>query len=118
MLFRSTYLDLVATGTTSQIMALYADGAVLEDPVGTDPRTTAESIREFYAIIEPLESSTTLRTLKVSGSAAAFVFELTTTMGDTRVVVDVIEVLELDDDGLITSMRAYWGPDDMTMTPV
>ncbi|MGB6183418.1 MAG: nuclear transport factor 2 family protein [Rhodococcus sp. (in: high G+C Gram-positive bacteria)] len=112
------YLDMVATGTADQIMAMYAETAVLEDPVGSEPRSTAESIREFYAMIEPLQSSTTLQTMRVSGQAAAFHFEVRTVVGDTEITVSAIETMEFDDAGLITSMRAFWSQDDMTTAPV
>ncbi|MCY4666914.1 MAG: steroid delta-isomerase, partial [Rhodococcus sp.] len=34
------YIETVATGTAAQVVALYAEGATVEDPVGTDVRTT------------------------------------------------------------------------------
>ena len=43
------------TGTTDEVLALYADGATVEDPVGTEVRSTRESIREFYSGLEGLE---------------------------------------------------------------
>ena len=37
------YVARVAGGTTDEIVALYADDATVEDPVGTEVRTTRES---------------------------------------------------------------------------
>lgn len=46
------YVRAVAHGTVDDILALYADGATVEDPVGTEVRKTEASIREFYAVLE------------------------------------------------------------------
>ena len=50
------YIEAVATGTVDDVVALYAEGATVEDPVGTEPRTSVESLREFYGVIEPPEA--------------------------------------------------------------
>ena len=67
-----SYLDLVGKGTADDILALYAEGATVEDPVGTEVRTTRESIREFYAAIEPLEQESRLVSARVAEGQAAF----------------------------------------------
>ena len=70
------YVDRVANGTTDEVLALYADGATVEDPVGTDVRSTRESIREFYSGLEGLEQEGHLITARIAGGQAAFQFEL------------------------------------------
>ncbi|CRZ16497.1 nuclear transport factor 2 family protein [Mycolicibacterium neworleansense] len=54
------YLDLIAAGTADQILELFAEGASVEDPVGTTPRVGSAEIREFFASLEALERNTTL----------------------------------------------------------
>lgn len=107
------YVDLVASGTADQVTALYADGATVEDPVGTEVRTTREQIREFYAGIEGLEQEGRLVTARVAGGQAAFQFELVTKAGERTYTLSPIDVMTFDDDGRITSMRAYWGDEDL-----
>ena len=34
-------------------------------------------------------------------------------LGDTKMVVDIIDVMSFDDDGRITSLRAYWDMAEM-----
>ena len=58
------YVQAVAHGTVDDILALYAEGATVEDPVGTEVRTTEQAIREFYAVLEPLEQSAELLACK------------------------------------------------------
>lgn len=55
------YIETVATGTAAQVVALYAEGATVEDPVGTDVRTTRESILEFYSVIENFDQEAHFR---------------------------------------------------------
>jgi steroid delta-isomerase len=110
------YVDRVANGTTDEVLALYADDATVEDPVGTDVRSTRESIREFYSGLEGLEQEGHLITARIAGGQAAFQFELATKAGEQTYTLSPIDVMTFDDDGLITSMKAYWGNDDMVIS--
>lgn len=110
-----SYVDLVGTGTAEEILALYADGATVEDPVGSEVRTTRDSIREFYAAIEPLEQESRLVSARVAGGEAAFQFELITRVGDQTYTLAPIDVMTFDDAGQITTMRAFWSDADMTV---
>jgi len=38
------------------------------------------------------------------------------TMNDQKSYIDVIDVMTFDDDGKITSMKAYWSPMEMRPT--
>ncbi|MFZ2173127.1 MAG: nuclear transport factor 2 family protein [Rhodococcus sp. (in: high G+C Gram-positive bacteria)] len=107
------YVEAVATGTVDDVLALYADGATVEDPVGTEPRTTVESLREFYGVIEPLKQTGELRTLKIAGHSAAFHFSLVTDLGEQSLEIAPIDVMTFDDDAKITSMKAFWSQEDM-----
>ncbi|MBC2641009.1 MULTISPECIES: nuclear transport factor 2 family protein [unclassified Rhodococcus (in: high G+C Gram-positive bacteria)] len=107
------YIEAVATGTADDVVALYAEGATVEDPVGTEPRTSVESLREFYAVIEPLKQTGELLTLKIAGNSAAFHFSLVTDLGEQKLGIAPIDVMTFDDDGKITSMRAFWSQEDM-----
>ncbi|TQF74655.1 steroid delta-isomerase [Rhodococcus spelaei] len=108
-----SYVKSVAGGTVDDVLALYAPGATVEDPVGTDPRTTEAAIREFYGIIEPLEQTAELGVVKIAADHAAFNFTLVTHMGEQKVEISVIDVMTFDDDAKITSMKAIWGQEDM-----
>lgn len=110
------YVDRVANGTTDEVLALYADAATVEDPVGTDVRSTREAIREFYSGLEGLEQEGRLLSARIAGGQAAFQFELATRAGEKTYTLSPIDVMTFDDDGLITSMRAFWGSDDMVVS--
>lgn len=109
------YVDLVATGACADVVALYADGATVEDPVGTEVRRTREEIAEFYGALDGLEQSARLLHVRVAGNEAAFAFELVTKAGEATYTLSPIDVMTFDDDGRITSMRAFWSGEDMVV---
>ena len=109
------YVELVATGRAAEIVSLYAEGATVEDPVGADVLTTREAITAFYSALEGLEQKTRLIALRIAGGAAAFHFEVQTFADGVTYTLAPFDVMTFDDDGRITSMRAYWGDDDMVI---
>ena len=110
------YVDRVAHGSTDEVLALFADGATVEDPVGTDVREGTESLREFYSGLEGLEQEGRMLSARIAGGQAAFQFELATKAGEQTYTLSPIDVMTFDDDGRITSMRAFWGNDDMVVS--
>jgi steroid delta-isomerase len=109
------YLDLVATGTAEEIVALYAPDATLEDPVGKDPLVGHEAIHGFYASFVEMKKETKLITLRACGGHAAFHFEIVTDAGEMKYRMAPLEVMTFDDAGLITSMRAFWSDEDLVV---
>ncbi|GAA4709544.1 nuclear transport factor 2 family protein [Nocardioides conyzicola] len=110
------YIRLVGSGTADEIVALYAEDATVEDPVGTDVRTGHASIREFYATLEGLQQETRLVEARIAGGEASFLFEIITRAGDKTYTLSPIDAMTFDDDGRITTMRAYWSNDDMVVS--
>ena len=109
------YVRLVASGSAAEVVALYADGATVEDPVGSDVLSTREAITAFYSTLEGLEQKTRLIALRIAGGEAAFHFEVQTFADGVTYTLAPFDVMTFDDDGRITSMRAYWGDEDMTI---
>lgn len=106
------YLETCANGTADEIAALYAEDATLEDPVGGgEVHIGRRAIAGFYKIIESAEIKTELRTFRGGGHEAAFVFAITV---GNAMRIEPIEVMAFDAAGLITSMKAYWGAQDVT----
>ena len=110
-----SYVDLVGSGTSEQIVALYAEGATVEDPVGSEVRSTRADIQAFYAGLDGLDKESRLLAARIAGGEAAFHFEIVTRAGDQSYTVTPIDVMTFDDDGLITSMKAFWGDADMVI---
>jgi steroid delta-isomerase len=111
------YLSLVAKGSADDIAGLYAQDATLEDPVGGgEVHIGRQAIRGFYAAVENAERECELVSLRVAGQEAAFQFRLTVKVGDSRIVIEPIEVMAFDENGKITAMKAYWSADNVTQS--
>ena len=106
------YLNTVAGGTAADVAALYAEDATLEDPVGGgEVHIGRQAIEGFYKVVEGAGLQAELLTFRAGGHEAAFVFALTVG-GAMR--IEPIEVMTFDGSGQITSMKAYWGPENVT----
>ena len=108
------YLELVGKGLADDITDLYADDATIEDPVGGEVHIGRAAIRGFYTAIENVKAQTDVLTLRALGNEAAFHWTLSLDFGDNGMRVDIISVMTFADDGKIASMKAYWGPENVT----
>ena len=108
------YLDLLAVGKVDDITDLYATDATIEDPVGGEVHIGHTAIRGFYAALPP-KSETEVITLRALGNEAAFLWKLTIDFGESGgMSMEIISVMTFDDEGKIASMKAYWGPENIT----
>jgi steroid delta-isomerase len=102
------YAELLGSGSADEITALYAPDASVEDPVGSGARHGHAEIRDLYSRIEKQSRTVELLSVHINGDEAAFLARLTVIAGEVRTRIDGIDVMTFDDDGLITSMRAFW----------
>lgn len=112
----ASYMKAISGKSADAVAALFAEGATVEDPVGTEPKRGIEEIRSFFTAIESMDQTAELLTIRVAGNSAAFHFRVTTKAGDQTYVVEPIDVMTFDDDARITSTRAYWAQEDMTVS--
>lgn len=97
------------------IMALYADDAVVEDPVGSTPKCGAADIRAFYAGSVALELEVELEgAVRAVQNEAAFAFRVSFPVSGRRMAVRPIDVMRFNDQGRIVHMRAFFGPENIT----
>lgn len=111
----------VARGVKEDWLALFAPDAVVEDPVGPsvfDPEGKGhhghEGIGRFWdlAIASVTRFHFTIEDSFAGGDACANVGTITTVLEDgTRVDTEGVFVYRVDEQGLITSMRAHWEMD-------
>ncbi|MGW0050632.1 nuclear transport factor 2 family protein [Nocardia cyriacigeorgica] len=109
------YLDTVADGSATDIAALYAEDGTVEDPVGTPPHVGRAAIEKFYSALESVRVSTELHSVRVAGHEAAFAFRVVTDTGEQTITIDPIDVMTFDENAQITSMRAFWSQDDISL---
>ena len=109
------YLELVAAAQVDDIADLYASDATVEDPVGGEVHIGREAIRGFYTGVLGAKAETEVVTIRALGHEAAYLWRLTVDLGESgKMRIEIISVMTFDDDGKIASMKAYWGPDNIT----
>jgi steroid Delta-isomerase len=111
------YVDRINGGDGEAVVALFAPGAVIEDPVGTEPKTGAQ-IATWFA--DTVAFDTRIRPVApIRGShanAAALVFDVTfQPPAGPALLIRSLDVCTFDREGRITSLKAYWGPEDISV---
>lgn len=93
-------------------LACFADDATQVDPVPSPPNVGKQAIGQFWdniiAIADTLEPQ--LDRVSVCGNQAAVVFTMTARSGEGGSAIDIVDIFEVDDDGKIASLHAYWDP--------
>lgn len=110
------YLDALNARDVAAITALFAPDGTIEDPVGTGVHPAGEGLARLVGAL-PEGSTFTLdspiRTSHADGAAMAFTVRLP--LDDGHTTISSIDVMQFDDDGLITQMRAYYGPSNVNV---
>jgi steroid delta-isomerase len=113
------YLELVTRNDVDGVLDLFADSISVEDPVGGGPGTHVIGRKDVAAFFRKgFERSRPSPTptgpiLTTAGNEAAMPFTLRLTLKGRGYEVDVIDVMAFDDEGKITSLRAFWNAAEM-----
>ena len=112
----------VEAGDRDGWLALFADDAIVEDPIGASPldpegrgRHGKAEIAAFYdSIVAPNPVRFQIIASYAGGNEVANVGSITTLFDDgSRAIVDGLYTYSVYDDGLIVALRAYWEFDAM-----
>jgi len=113
------YVDRTNAGDAEGLIALFAPDAYMEDPVGTPLKYRDEMAAFFrdgviygaHIVLDgPIRGS--------HANEAAMSFEVRFTPPNSpRMLIRSLDVCTFNQDGLITSLRAFWGPDDICEAP-
>lgn len=110
-----SYIAALEAGDLDAVMALYADNATVEDPVGGGTvHDGAAAVREFYATVVAMKIDGKVLETRVCGNELLFNFEITTHFdAENSATINVWDHMVHDDEGKVTSMRAFWTPENM-----
>ena len=111
-----SYVEMMCKSDIDGILALYADDATAEDPVGGEVQKGVEALRNFYTLTAPALQVELNGPICVAGRECAFLLLAELTMGDAKQYLDATDVFTFNDEGKITSMRAYWNPAELRPT--
>ena len=112
------YVDRTNAGDAAGLLALFAPGATIEDPVGS-PLKCFEEIGAWFCDAVAFQTRLyPLAPIRGShGDEAALVFDVEfTPPTGARQTIRSLDVCRFDAEGRITSLRAFWGPDDIGPT--
>ena len=105
------YVRLVDAGDIQGILALYADDAVVEDPVGTDPYVGIDAIAAFYrgGLGQMSASAVQTGAVRTTGaSEGAIPFRVSLLNDGKTIEIEPIDFMRFNEAGKIVSMRAFW----------
>ena len=103
-------------GDIDAVAALFADDAVVADPVDQPAHVGREAVRGFFAGTHEMLDSLTLNItgpIRAVDSFAAVPLQAISKMGEMKLGVDIIDVFTFNEAGLIAEMRAYWTSADI-----
>lgn len=109
-----TYVEAFAKGDPELAVGIFADDAVIEDPIGSEPRVGKAAIREFY--VQSMATGATLHLagpVRVAAAHAAFAMQVRLHWDGKDMAIDVIDTFAFDDAGKVREMKAYFGPGNM-----
>ena len=111
-----TYMQAMSAGDFDRVVALYADDATLEDPVGSEVLSGKSAISEFYHGITGTQITCT-RTgpVRYANRELVFPFECSMKAPGMNMTVSIIDHFVLNDDDKVVSMRAFWSQDTTTI---
>lgn len=110
------YLAAFSGGDRAGWLACFADGAWIEDPVGSPRRTGSHEIGTFWDETHAMPDSIELRPLGlriIVGNEAVFTMQARPVLGGATFAMDVIDHMTFDDAGRITTLRAFFEPSAM-----
>ena len=115
-------ITLAMKGDREGWLALYADDAIVKDPVGKSPFDASggghhgkAGIAKFWdTVIGPSNLTINVHTRIPSGSHSCAVHQTAINdMGKGKTAVDMIAIYDVNAEGKITAMSAYWSWADM-----
>lgn len=105
------YVEAFDKADLNLIANLFAENATVEDPVGTPQHVGIEAIKAFYKSAFDMGVKLELNGKpRCAGNSVAFSFDVVM----TGMKISPIDVFELNADGKVQSMKAYWSPDNMS----
>jgi steroid Delta-isomerase len=101
-------------GDLDGVCAVFAEDAVVEDPVGTPPRVGQAAMREFFASRDRgWRAPDARRAGALRCRSCRLRLSCRSALGRQNTRIDVIDVFTFDAEGKVSGMKAYFGPANM-----
>ena len=109
----TAYVEMMCDTRVDDIMDLFDQEATAEDPVGGELVQGIEALRNFYGAAAPMLQVELTGPICVAGNQCAFPLVAQLTMDDKVSYLDATDVFIFNEAGKITSMRAFWNPEEL-----
>lgn len=107
------YVELFSAGEADAIAALFAEDAVVRDPVTAPAATGRENIRDwFQSAFDSVRGSMHMElegAVRIAGHFAAAAMVVRAPDHGDGFLVETLDVMRFNADGLIATMDAYFG---------
>ena len=107
------YAAAVSAGDVEAILSCYAHDGSCQVPVGGPVHEGIDAVRAFYEGNELAETLVLTGPVRVAGREAAAPMVAQVCFDGVDYELDVVDVAVFDDDGLLTSLRAFYSLDDL-----
>lgn len=108
------YVAAFAEGSADRAVAIFADDATVEDPVGAPIRRGRAEILPFYRdAMTMVTKLSLLGPVRIATDSVAFPFEIRLRWEGADKRIEVIDTFRFDEDNKVVEMRAFWGPENM-----
>jgi uncharacterized protein (TIGR02246 family) len=109
----AAYINGTCAMDASAVAEAFAPDGESNDPVGTRPHKGRDAIREFIqgTMLHTERVASTPDQLFIAGDSAAFKWTVQLTLKNGRsVTFEGIDVLQVNPEGKIQTLNAYWDP--------
>jgi steroid delta-isomerase len=111
------YVDAVNARDPEAIAGLFTEDGIQADPASNPPNVGRAAIASFF--VDGIAASDnwtyTAKAVHTCADHVAIDFAIVVETGGSAMTIDGIEVFVTDDDGLFTSVHAYWDDADLTI---
>jgi steroid delta-isomerase len=104
------YVAAYGANDRDAFLDVFADDGVIVDPVGSPAHSGRQARGAFWDTVHQLTDRMTfhVKDVVVCGNEAAMVFRIHAGSGEGGIQIDAVDVFEVDDDGKVTLMKAFW----------
>jgi steroid delta-isomerase len=104
------YVDNITESNLEGIIDLFAEDAVVEDPIGSDPVRGHEALRVFYqAACDGVGKMVLEGNVRVRDNWGACAMLAYPKGAEDSLTMETLDVMEFNEQGKIVAMTAYWG---------
>ena len=109
-----TYVEAFEKGDAALAASIFAEDAVIDDPIGSPPKVGQAAILQFYTESMATGAKLVLQgPIRVATAHAAFAMQVQLNWQGKAMAIDVIDTFAFDEAGKVRQMQAYFGPGNM-----